>query len=234
MLFKYSSKVEMAKLRSPLFENNTRVKELFRVYVNESVLNQDAPISLILHILFVGLSFWSPIAHTFHPFMIIFLNQTTKYLIRSVTEHLKQLGVTFMMSIIIIYVYAMINAIYYRDIFDNLSSNGIDLCRTLYSCLFYVVDFGLRSGGGVADTQGALPFTLPSSLDKMSFNLGFFTLINIIALNIVFGIIIDSFAELRDNATERSKIFVILVIKKPLFFQGFFTFFTKKLLTPFP
>ena len=108
------------------------------------------------------------------------------------------------MTISVIYVYAIINAVHYREIFDDSDSEGYDLCKTLLSCLIYVVDMGLRNGGGVAESHSTLPFHDPTFGPKIIFNLTFFALINVIALNIVFGIILDSFAQLRDDEALRS------------------------------
>lgn len=42
---------------------------------------------------------------------------------------------------------------------------------------------------------------------RVVFDIGFFMLVNIISLNIIFGIIIDTFAELRSKQRERGTLF---------------------------
>ena len=104
---------------------------------------------------------------------------------------------TLLLAIFVIYTFAMINAIYYRTSFEEKDQ---DICKNMLSCIIYVIDFGLRNGGGIADSQSIMPIEEGSRFYfKIIFNLAFFIFINIVSLNIIFGIIIDTFAELRDD-----------------------------------
>lgn len=62
---------------------------------------------------------------------------------------------------------------------------------------------GLRAGGGVGDALESPPAhsDLGYYASRVVYDVSFFIIINIIWLNIIFGIIIDTFAELRDNKT---------------------------------
>ncbi len=88
--------------------------------------------------------------------------------------------------------------------------------------MIYNLNFGLRNGGGIADSHKAYSFDGDGSIGanafdqanfaiggkvvgKMGFDVLFFAIINIIYLNIVFGIIIDTFGEMRTSLDERSK-----------------------------
>jgi hypothetical protein len=62
-----------------------------------------------------------------------------------------------------------------------------------------MIDVGLRAGGGIGDSMSILQYDHPNYLSKFAFTVSFYILVNVIALNIVFGIIIDTFAELRDK-----------------------------------
>lgn len=53
-------------------------------------------------------------------------------------------------------------------------------------------------GGGIGDGLGMAPYSDDKYSYRILFDLLFFVLVIIILLNIVFGIIIDTFAELRD------------------------------------
>jgi len=68
----------------------------------------------------------------------------------------------------------------------------------------YSFNLGLRNGGGIADSMNTLHIDDPNFYFKMVFDMSFFVIINIISLNIIFGIIIDSFAELRDAQSNRT------------------------------
>ena len=68
-----------------------------------------------------------------------------------------------------------------------------------------MVNLGLRSGGGIADNHELYDYENDKFASKTAFDLAFFIFINIIALNIVFGIIIDTFGEMRGAIAERGK-----------------------------
>lgn len=209
-IFEYPQALKMAKKRI-----QRETKEIIddswlfflKKYVWYSVCLQFVPCTFGFHLLFAACSFLNPIFHTIHLFLVLYLSTTARYVIKSITEHVTQLLVTLVLAIFATYSYAMLNAMYYRDQFHPNDSDGRDLCGTMISCLIYVTDFGLRNGGGIAEShlawdfnKGNLGFYL-----KIAFNLSFFIFINLISLNIIFGIIIDTFAELRDEQQERGK-----------------------------
>lgn len=206
-VFKYKMKTRLARERIRADVDNqgmAKWRKWLRIYIYQSIILEEAPISLILHIIFVLLKFINPIAYTFHLFMLIFFNQTCQYVIKSITEHISMLITTFLLVIFIVYSYSFVNALNYRNIFDENDTQGYDFCESLHSCMFYILDFGLRNGGGIADSEELLPITDKKFYPKLMFNISFFMIINTIALNIVFGIILDTFAELRDNQEKRS------------------------------
>lgn len=67
----------------------------------------------------------------------------------------------------------------------------------------YSLNLGLRSGGGIGDTMALLELDDPKYGYKLIFDISYFMLVNIVSLNIIFGIIIDTFAELRDAQNTR-------------------------------
>lgn len=64
-----------------------------------------------------------------------------------------------------------------------------------------MVHQGLRAGGGVADTLTSPKMYTDKGFyaQRVLFDVSFYIIINIICLNIIFGTIIDTFAELRDT-----------------------------------
>jgi hypothetical protein len=77
------------------------------------------------------------------------------------------------------------------------------MCRTLFACYIEFLNFGLRNGGGIGDS---LPSKSWFNDDKevyyltMINNLSYMMIIILLFFNIIFGIIIDTFAGLRDEA----------------------------------
>ena len=84
-------------------------------------------------------------------------------------------------------------------------------CDTLGSCFRVTISYGLRLGGGIGDYLSEngdgqdmqKTIAVSDSSSRFWLDLTFFMLVVIILLNIIFGIIIDNFAELRDKKKER-------------------------------
>lgn len=70
-------------------------------------------------------------------------------------------------------------------------------CQTLTDCFFSTTSFGMRSGGGVGDALWQRFISDEFYSFRYIFDFSFFMIINIILMNIFFGIIIDSFADKR-------------------------------------
>ena len=66
------------------------------------------------------------------------------------------------------------------------------------------MNWGLRNGGGIADSMTVEPKGSRFYAKNM-YDVTFFMIVNVIALNIIFGIIIDTFSQLRDDQHERGK-----------------------------
>lgn len=75
-------------------------------------------------------------------------------------------------------------------------------CETLQMCLSTTINFGLRAGGGIGDLLYQQPWDSELYSTRYFFDFGFFMIINIILMNIFFGIIIDSFADKRATEAE--------------------------------
>lgn len=96
---------------------------------------------------------------------------------------------------------------YYSKLFDLEEIDYLPVCNNLKSCFFTVLNIGLRAGGGIAEHMKVLDMNNDTYnyYGKMTFDLLFFMFVNIVSLNIIFGIIIDTFAELRTDQRERGK-----------------------------
>ena len=108
---------------------------------------------------------------------------------------------------------------------SDATTAGESMWDTMISCYFNMISFGLRMGGGIGDVS--IPEDLHSSKayhTKLIFTASFHIIVIVIMLNIVFGIIIDTFAELRD---EKKSIFedqedkcFICNMEKYVFYEG--------------
>ncbi|EGR32545.1 hypothetical protein IMG5_078330 [Ichthyophthirius multifiliis] len=180
---------------------NIIIKILFISY--EIILNTNS-VYLLVYILF---SLCGMIINKFfYSLLLLDIIQRSTVLqnvTKAITQNIIQLVMTVVLGIVVIYIYAML-AYFIPSIKDSLIYYGDDktlpICKNAKDCLLIFLDMGLRNGGGIGDV-----FLYPSPeqgndeyISRLFFDLSFFIFIIIILLNIIFGIIIDSFAELRD------------------------------------
>jgi hypothetical protein len=96
--------------------------------------------------------------------------------------------------------------IFYRDHFP------LGECDTLGACFRIGITYGMRYGGGFGDyltgenqdqEMVERAVEVSEGMSRFWLDMLFFIVVGIILLNIIFGIIIDNFAELRDQKKER-------------------------------
>ena len=121
--------------------------------------------------------------------------------IRSVSTNWRNLGMTSMLLMILVYIYTVIGFFFFHEMFYDYTINsklpvpGEALCNDMWHCFMTMVYYGLRNGGGIGDTMKVQSF----SNKEIYFNIFAYTfsfhIINIIVLlSIIAGIIIDTFA----------------------------------------
>ncbi|KAB5583742.1 hypothetical protein PHYPO_G00099180 [Pangasianodon hypophthalmus] len=79
-------------------------------------------------------------------------------------------------------------------------------CDSLWMCMITVLSHGLRSGGGVGDVLRKPSKEEPLFAARVIYDLLFFFLVIIIVLNLIFGVIIDTFADLRSEKQRKEEV----------------------------
>lgn len=114
-----------------------------------------------------------------------------------------------MLELILIWVYCVLLFTFFPDHYfnDDIQFNdqesGDNICRTLFHCYVEMLNFGLRNGGGIGDAFPSNSWFNDSKevyFLRILNDLSFFMIIILLFFNIIFGIIIDTFAGLRDEA----------------------------------
>lgn len=172
----------------------------------------------------------SPIYYSFLLLDFIIRFDSLRNVIQSVTKNIIPLLLTGMLILIILFVYASFGFFYFRDMLYNYNINpndslvGESMCDTMLSCYVNIINYGLRNGGGIGDA--AVPenyLNYKSYHTKLLYTFSFHLIVIVVMLNIVFGIIIDTFAQLRDekrecNEDQTGKCF-ICNLEEYLFFE---------------
>ena len=172
-----------------------------------------------VQVFFIALSFVAffgrvRILYAVHLFDLINMFDTMKNIVRAITHNSKQLLLTAFLAIILLYFYSLIAFLYVDDTFwlSSVEPSGESLCNTLIQCFTTVAALGPRSAGSVGDV-----LLRPSYGQDTGFRLRFyirwvydvsiFFIVNIICMKLIFGIILDTFAQFRDqrNALENDR-----------------------------
>jgi len=152
--------------------------------------------------------FASPVFYSMQLLDIVNRFPSLSNVIKSVTKNSSQLLMSAMLELILVYIYAVLLFTFFFDHYQNddlqysESEKGDNLCHSLFHCFISTLNFGLRAGGGIGD---ALPSNSYFNESKEVYylralnDLSFMMIIIVLFFNIIFGIIIDTFAGLRDE-----------------------------------
>lgn len=115
------------------------------------------------------------------------------------------------MLAIIIYIFTMITFFYIQDNMYDWGVNAYDSdivgennCLSMFQCFVTMIDKGLRFGGGIGDITEPIHYNNMREhyFVKLAHDASFHIIVKVIMLNVLFGIIIDTFAKMRDDAQQ--------------------------------
>lgn len=136
--------------------------------------------------------------YAFHLLHIAVDNDILDRVIQSVTRNGTSLVYVAALTVTIVYIYAVFSFVFFRQLF--IEEDGL-FCQNLWQCFLSSLSFGLRAGGGLGEALG-----FDGSEYRIIFDLSFFVIVTIIALNVVFGIIVDTFQQLRDEKSSVEEV----------------------------
>ncbi|KAK2146559.1 hypothetical protein LSH36_600g01086 [Paralvinella palmiformis] len=153
----------------------------------------------LYYLIFLGLSVAGTVFQgyffAFHLLNIVNNNQLLKGVIQAVTQNGRSLLWVAVLGFVVFYLYALISFALLRSSFDPESDM---YCATLWQCTVTIIRYGL-----IGDIfENLVSHKAENTFFKFGFlviyHLSFFIFITTIGLNIIFGIIVDTFSELRD------------------------------------
>lgn len=122
-------------------------------------------------------------------------------MIKAIKLHIDQIGITMTLMLFTLYTFSIWLMEYFQN--EPFDDEQMD-CSKLYNCFLYIWNYGLRMGGGIGEymkvfnpQQNFYHYTI--------YEIIFFLLINIMFLNVIFGIIIDTFSQLREESNQRKR-----------------------------
>lgn len=207
LMFKYSTEVAMKYSKFLIYHKSIKKKDHLRILLLESLLIHHMFISFYLHFVFtiIGIILKNPFFYTLNLFLLTNLFKTVNYIMKSIVKHYGKLLITFVLTILVIFCYSFILL---ENFTADVNTENYDqyVCVDFLHCFLNSVNLGLRLGGGVSDALYLLGRMNSGGVfyGRFFFDLTFFILIKLIFLNLIAGIIIDTFSEMRDELTQRS------------------------------
>jgi hypothetical protein len=168
-----------------ILQSNTEfIYILFNLTVSISAVALELPF-------FYGLQLFEIVTH----FTIL------QNIVKAVTQNAKQLGLTVALMMCIVFTFAVIGFEYFpEDYYMGDIENGENACTTLLQCFFHCLALGPRSTGSIGDVMVRISFSQKNHyFVRFFYDLSMFILINTTFMNLLFGMIIDKFAEMRDR-----------------------------------
>jgi len=171
-----------------------------------------------------------------HPFFysvllieFIFREETLQNVISAVTGNMRSIIFTFILALILVYFFSIIGFMFLQDDFlidtsplQKVAVSSPDTCSlqpeeepdtvkerscdTLLMCIVTTMNQGLRNGGGIGDVLRQPSTDEPFYMLRVIYDILFFFIVIIIVLNLIFGVIIDTFADLRSEKHQKEEI----------------------------
>uniref|UniRef100_A0A8D2MT85 Inositol 1,4,5-trisphosphate receptor n=1 Tax=Zonotrichia albicollis TaxID=44394 RepID=A0A8D2MT85_ZONAL len=160
-------------------------------------------------------------------FDLIYREETLFNVIKSVTRNGRSILLTALLALILVYLFSIVGFLFLKDDFilevDRLPDSKAKVlallsspeaepeqweraCDTLLMCIVTVLNHGLRNGGGVGDILRKPSKDESLFPARVVYDLLFFFIVIIIVLNLIFGVIIDTFADLRSEKQKKEEI----------------------------
>ncbi|KAK2709545.1 inositol 1,4,5-trisphosphate receptor-like isoform X2 [Artemia franciscana] len=177
-----------------------------------------------------------PFCYAFLLLDVIYREETLKNVIQSVTKNGRSIILTAALGFVLVYLFSIVGFIFFQDDFqleiepivrpscgdvsefesglpqssECLAQLGESTrqrsCDTLLMCIITALHLGVRSGGGVGDILRKIGPEEPGYIYRVVYDMFFFFVMIVIVLNLIFGVIIDTFADKRTEKDKREEI----------------------------
>ena len=155
-----------------------------------------------LYILFTALGWWDMFFYSILLLDAIYMFPTLHTVVKALTTNGNQIFLTSLLGLVLVYIWALwgfyIDPRMYYD--STIYPFGESLCQSLWECFLTTLNNGLRLTGGIGDILIKVSWDEKAKYyNKWFFEFSYFLIVVVIVLNIFLGIIVSTFAQLRDE-----------------------------------
>ena len=136
---------------------------------------------------------------------IVNFNQNLQNVVKSATRPYKALLWTFFLFLVVILIYSAFGMFFFGDQFRDGDGDPGDVhtCTNLMACFLQMAAQGIRSPEEMS--MRSLLFTDDDYLSRTAYDVSFFIVVGALLFNMVTGIIVDTFGELREASREHNE-----------------------------
>ena len=206
LFLKYQLEVDIRVHKIIMTGRRLRKRDRFRIYLFECLFFHPRFVPFIFHFIFtlLGLLTGEWFFYTLNLFLITNLFGTINYIMKSIFVHYGKLLVIFLLTLLTMFGYAFL---LFLNFSHELHEDYVGICDNFVDCFLNSVNHGFRLGGGIAEgmnLKADLATDHAHFFSRFFFDLTYFIFIKMIFLNLIAGIIIDTFSELRDSLTKKN------------------------------
>ena len=142
------------------------------------------------------------IVYCFFLLAIVNLNPTLKGIALSIYVKGPELLATLILLVILVYFYTNIGFFFFNSNYaTTLEDQDDNYCSSLVFCFLTNIDAGIRARGGTGDMMIKVSFERHTTnyIKRVFFDVTYFLICIIIMIDLVFGIILGTFAEMREQ-----------------------------------
>ena len=142
------------------------------------------------------------IVYCFFLLAIVNLNPTLKGIALSIYVKGPELLATLILLVILVYFYTNIGFFFFNSNYaTTLEDQDDNFCSSLVFCFLTNIDAGIRARGGTGDMMIKVSFERHTTnyIKRVFFDVTYFLICIIIMIDLVFGIILGTFAEMREQ-----------------------------------
>ena len=169
--------------------------------------------SIIYDLLFI--LFGSPILISMETILIVGIFPSLLNIFKAFGAKFSTIITCLLFTYCIIIIYSWIAIFNLRESFDfgevfeydSASYKSEPFCHSSFQCLLVLISYGTRSGGGIADSLPIVSFKNDYNMfiARFFYDMTFYIFVVMIMGNVTFGLIVDSFGDLRDETENYEK-----------------------------